>query len=67
MTKTDKRTSYLLKRRTFWTGFSSVLNMFGEKDILNTSKSATEADRKAIQSDWEMIGKDIKDVMSKLM
>ncbi|MEP2689171.1 hypothetical protein [Maribacter dokdonensis] len=64
MTDTDKKTDFLFPRRSFWTGFSSVLSIFGETNKFNTSKSGEEADYKALKSDWEMIGQDIRKVMS---
>lgn len=54
----DIRTDFLIKKRSFWTGFSSVLSVFGEPYKFNTSSSAEEADIKAISSDWEMVGND---------
>ncbi len=64
MTDTDIRTDFLFPKRNFWTGFSSVLGIFGESNIFNTSKSGEEADYKALKSDWEMIGEDFKIVWS---
>lgn len=66
MIETIKRTDFLLPKRDFWTGFSSVLDIFGTKKKFNTSKSGAEADYKAIRNDWEMIGQDIKNSLSKL-
>lgn len=60
MNNIDKRTDFLFKRRGFFTGFSSVLSIAGDKNKFNTSKSGKEADKKAIRSDWEMIGNDIR-------
>lgn len=65
MVDTEKRTDFLFPKRNFLTGFSSILSLFGEQNKFNTSKSGQEADIKAIKSDWEMIGEDIKSSMSK--
>ncbi len=65
MNDTDKRTDFLFPKRNFWTGFSSVLNIFGEDKKFNTSKSGEEADYKALKSDWDMIGEDFKKVIIK--
>jgi len=51
MIDTDKRTDFLFPKRSFWTGFSSVLSIFGEPNKFNTSKSGEEADYKALKSD----------------
>lgn len=64
MINTDKRTDFLLPKRNFWTGFSSVLSIFGDSNKFNTSESGEEADYKALKSDWEMIGEDFKKAMS---
>ncbi|MBK5214965.1 MAG: hypothetical protein JJE55_15060 [Flavobacteriaceae bacterium] len=66
MFETRKRTDFLFPKRNFWTGFSSILDIFGADKKFNTSKSGREADTKAIQNDWEMIGQDFRDVLSKL-
>jgi hypothetical protein len=63
MNDIDKRTDFLLPKRDFWTGASSVFNIFGEENKFNTSKSGEEADLKALKSDWEMIGEDFKQTL----
>jgi hypothetical protein len=63
MIDADKRTDFLLPKRNFWSGFSSVLSIFGESNQFNTSESGEEADYKALQSDWEMVGQDIRKSM----
>lgn len=60
MNDTEKRTDFLLKERNFWTGFSSILSLFGDSNMFNSSKSGEEADKKALISDWEMVGQDFK-------
>ena len=62
---TEKRTNFLFPKRNFWSGFSNILSIFGEEKKFNTSKSGTEADFKALKSDWEMIGQDLRNSMSK--
>ena len=66
MNDTEKRTDFLLKERGFWTGFSSILSLFGNPNMFNTSKSGEEADKKALKSDWEMVGQDFKESMRHL-
>jgi hypothetical protein len=58
MVENLKRTDFLFPRRSFWTGFSSILNIFGDPYKFNSSKTPEEADLKAIKSDWEMVGED---------
>lgn len=65
MIDTEKRTDFLFPKRSFWTGFSSILSIFGDSNKFNTSKSGQEADYNALKSDWEMIGEDLKSAMSK--
>lgn len=64
MIDTDKRTDFLLPKRSIWTGVSSVLSVFGATNKFTPSKSGEEADYKALKSDWEMIGLDIKNSLS---
>ncbi|MEQ1733108.1 MAG: hypothetical protein ABL940_05510 [Bacteroidia bacterium] len=60
MNEIKKRTDFLFPKRNFWSGFSSVLNIYGNPNKFNSSKTGEEADCKAIKSDWEMIGEDFK-------
>ncbi len=62
---TEKRTDSLLQKINFWTGFSSVLSVFGNQNKFNISDSGQEADYKALNSDWEIIGQDIQNAMHK--
>jgi hypothetical protein len=67
MNTIETRTDFLFPKRSFWTGFSSILNIVGNPDKFNSSSSSQEADYKAIRSDWEMIGKDVSSSLSELM
>lgn len=60
MNDTDTRTDFLFPKRGFFTGLSSILDIFSVDKKVNTSKSGEEADAKALKSDWEMIGKDFE-------
>lgn len=64
LSRDNSRTDFLLPKRNFWSGFSSVLNIFGNSDKFNTSSSAEEADIRALSSDWQMIGDDFRKVLS---
>jgi hypothetical protein len=54
----------LLPARGFWSGFSSILSIFGEPRKFNYSQSSAEADRKALASDWATIGRDFITVIN---
>ena len=58
--KSLKKTDYLLPKNGFFTGLRSILNVSGNYFKYNTSETAEEIDTKAIQSDWLMVGEDIK-------
>ncbi|MFA7448738.1 MAG: hypothetical protein WCY77_09900 [Weeksellaceae bacterium] len=58
--KIIKKTTFLLPNNGFCIGLGSVLNLAGNYFEYNYSNSANDADRKAIESDWENIGEDIK-------
>lgn len=62
---TDKkiRTNRLFPRTGFLTGMGSVLNISGRYFDFNYSKSASDVDTEAIASDWNMVGKDIQQVL----
>lgn len=60
MKKTKKyRTDFLFPTPSFLIGAGSVLNIAGNYFDFNYSSSDTEADNKAILSDWGVIGQDI--------
>lgn len=56
--KTKYRTTFLLPKNDFWIGFGSVLNIAGNYFDYNYSNSDNDADRKALFSDWFMVGND---------
>jgi hypothetical protein len=64
-TKTVDRTDFLIRKRGFFTGFSSIYSIDPTAEF-NTSKSAAEADTKAIRSDWRMIGNDLRKALDKV-
>lgn len=57
------KTNQLFPRTGFIKGMGSVLNISGKYFEFNYSKSATEADAKAIASDWGMVGQDLQYVL----
>lgn len=52
--------SYLFGKSGFLTGCGSIFNISGNYFLFNYSKNGTEADLKALQNDWGLIGQDIK-------
>ncbi|MBA3986470.1 MAG: hypothetical protein H0X63_07870 [Flavobacteriales bacterium] len=54
------KTDYLLPKNNFWVGMGSILNLAGNYFEYNYSKSDNEADLKALTSDWNNVGEDIK-------
>lgn len=57
------RTGFLFPNTNFWIGMGSILNIAGDYFTFNTSESGKEADYKALESDWAIIGQDIEDVI----
>lgn len=57
---TKFKTDFLLPKNNFLVGLGSVLNINGLYFDYNYSKTAQEADNKAIFSDWKNVGEDIK-------
>lgn len=53
------KTDFLLPRNSFMVGLGSVLNIAGSYFDYNSSKTAEEADLKALFSDWINVGKDM--------
>lgn len=54
------KTNFLLPKNDFLVGLGSVLNIAGSYFEYNYSESEKEADLKAMYSDWENIGNDIR-------
>ena len=63
MSKKKYRTDFLFSKSNFLMGMGSVLDLSGTYYTFNASESEKEADRKAIESDWGMIGQDMKEAM----
>ena len=55
------RTDFLFVTPTFLMGVGSVLNIAGNFFLYGNSKSGKEADFRAIESDWGMIGQDLRE------
>ena len=57
---------YLFTTPSFLVGSGTVLNLAGNYYKFNTSESGFDADEKAIENDFGMIGQDLYDVMDKI-
>ncbi|MEI6149381.1 MAG: hypothetical protein WCS01_09825 [bacterium] len=57
-------TDFLLPRSSFLNGIGSVINIRGQAFSYNASESPTHADFRAIQSDWQVIGDDLREAMN---
>ena len=60
------RTAFLFANPAFLTGVGSVLNIAGRHFTFNYSDSDNEADSRALESDWSIIGQDIQNAAHKL-
>jgi hypothetical protein len=56
------KTNILYPRVSFVDGIGSVFNIAGNFYKFNYSKSNEEADRKALENDWGVIGNDLKKI-----
>lgn len=58
-------TGFLFSTPSFLSGAGTVINLAGNFYEFNSSDSGFEADEKAIENDFRMIGQDICDVIEK--
>jgi hypothetical protein len=67
MTKVKQfKTNFLFPRASVMHGFGSIFNVAGNYFDFNYSESGEEADKKAIENDWRVIGNDIRGAISKM-
>jgi hypothetical protein len=59
MLRKKYRTDFFFPRINFWIGVGSVANIGGNYFESNYAQTYEEADSKAIENDWGMIGQDI--------
>lgn len=59
-------TDFLFSTPSFLSGAGTVMNLAGNFYEFNSSESGFEADEKAIQNDFRMIGQDFSDVVDKV-
>jgi len=60
------RTDFLSGASGILVGIGSVFNLAGDYFMFNFSKTGFDADKKAIASDWGMVGNDIESSMFQL-
>ena len=60
MGKYGDRTDFLFARPSFLEGVASALDIGGTLIEYNQSQTPLEADRRAISSDWAIVGQDIQ-------
>ena len=61
-----RKTDFLLPNNDFIIGLGSVLNLLGSYFEYNYSNSSKEADFKALESDWQNVGEDIRKSFKKV-
>ncbi|MGV4413302.1 hypothetical protein [Chryseobacterium sp. T1] len=61
-----RKTDFLLPNNDFIIGLGSVLNLLGSYFEYNYSNSSKEADFKALESDWQNVGEDIRVSLKKV-
>lgn len=66
--KKQKRysTDFLFSTPTLLSGAGTVINLAGNFYEFNTSERDFEADEKAIENDFRMVGQDIYDIIEKI-
>lgn len=57
--KFKHRTDFLFSRMGFLTGAGSVFNLAGNYYTFNSAESPEAADRRALASDWNVVGQDL--------
>lgn len=60
------RTNFLTPISSFLTGLGSCLSLAGNYYSYNTSTTPSEADARALYSDWAVIGNDISSAMREI-
>ena len=55
----------LFAKPSFWEGMARIVDIVGSLNEYNYSNSTEEADYRAISSDWEWVGWDIRSAMKK--
>ncbi len=64
MSKKKYRTDFLFPKSNFWIGMGSIMNVRGSYFEFNYFRTDEEADSKAIEADWGVIGQDLEFVIA---
>jgi hypothetical protein len=68
MTKIKKyKTNFLVPNTSFLIGMGSIMNIQGNYFDFNYSDTLEEADSKAIENDWGVVGNDLRRAINKLI
>jgi len=68
MTKIKKyKTNFLVPSTSFLIGMGSIMNIQGNYFDFNYSDTLEEADGKAIENDWGVVGNDLRKAINKLI
>ena len=59
------KTGFLYADPSFLSGVSRTLDLFGQYDQYNISRTPSEADQRAIAADWIVTGQDLVDAMDR--
>ena len=63
----DCRTDFLFSNPTSLQGAGTVFNIAGNYYDYNYSETPAEADRRALQNDWGMVGKDFRTIIQAIL
>lgn len=66
MEKVTDKSGFLFADPSFLTGLGTVMDIGGSLLVYNSSPSGTEADERAIASDWAVVGSDILNATNSL-
>lgn len=61
----SKQTYRLVADSSLWEGFARLVDFQGKLSQYNYSVSETQADYRALSSDWQSVGDDIRAAISK--
>jgi hypothetical protein len=62
----DQKTDFLVPASSFLVGVGSLLNIAGNYFEYNHSSTTSQADLRALSSDWAIVGQDIRHAMSEV-
>ena len=57
---------FLFARPSFWEGLGRIVDVGDTLTEFNRSLSTTQADRIALEQDWLMVGKELRQAMSQI-